>query len=114
MPYGKRARVQKDGHGEASRHTQVRTHRTLAEAGPKPVGQEASGRKEKLQAAAATSHDAPLRRRRRRQGGHDAGAPREVCPRCGSPRARLIGRNEIYPVLYLRCDDCNRTSIAPA
>jgi hypothetical protein len=41
-------------------------------------------------------------------------ADREVCPKCGRPNARLIGRSETFPVLYLRCDDCNHTSVAPA
>jgi hypothetical protein len=41
-------------------------------------------------------------------------AGREVCPQCGRPTARLIGRSETYPVLYLRCDDCSHTSVAPA
>ena len=36
-----------------------------------------------------------------------------VCPRCGVPSARVIGRSESHPVLYLRCDDCGRTSILP-
>jgi hypothetical protein len=36
-----------------------------------------------------------------------------VCPRCGVPSARVIGRSEALPVLYLRCDDCGRTSISP-
>jgi hypothetical protein len=39
---------------------------------------------------------------------------REVCPKCGRLTARLIGRSETFPVLYLRCDDCAHTSIAPA
>jgi hypothetical protein len=43
-----------------------------------------------------------------------ASADREVCPKCGRPAARLIGRSETYPVLYLRCDDCSHTSVAPA
>ena len=41
-------------------------------------------------------------------------ADREVCPKCGRLTARLIGRSETYPVLYLRCDDCSHTSVAPA
>ena len=41
-------------------------------------------------------------------------ADREVCPRCGRATARLIGRSESFPVLYLRCDDCAHTSVAPA
>jgi hypothetical protein len=40
-------------------------------------------------------------------------APGIVCPRCGVARARIIGRSESLPVLYLRCDDCGRTSISP-
>ncbi len=36
-----------------------------------------------------------------------------VCPRCGVAGARVIGRSESYPVIYLRCDDCGRTSVQP-
>jgi hypothetical protein len=36
-----------------------------------------------------------------------------VCPRCGVPAARIIGHAESLPVVYLRCDDCGRTSISP-
>lgn len=36
-----------------------------------------------------------------------------VCPRCGMAGAHVIGRSESLPVVYLRCDDCGRTSIAP-
>jgi len=36
-----------------------------------------------------------------------------VCPRCGLPSARIIGRSESLPVVYLRCEECGRTSIAP-
>jgi hypothetical protein len=36
-----------------------------------------------------------------------------VCPRCGMPGARIIGHAESHPVVYLRCDECNRTSISP-
>ena len=39
---------------------------------------------------------------------------REVCPKCGRPNARIIGRSESFPVLYLRCDGCSHTSVAPA
>jgi predicted RNA-binding Zn-ribbon protein involved in translation (DUF1610 family) len=35
-----------------------------------------------------------------------------VCPRCGVAGARIIGRSESLPVLYLRCDDCGKTSIS--
>ena len=40
-------------------------------------------------------------------------APAIVCPRCGVPAARIIGRSESLPVLYLRCSDCQRTSVVP-
>ena len=59
----------------------------------------------------------PLRRARggsRRSSSMKHSADREVCPKCGRPNARLIGRSETFPVLYLRCDDCNHTSVAPA
>jgi predicted RNA-binding Zn-ribbon protein involved in translation (DUF1610 family) len=36
-----------------------------------------------------------------------------VCPRCGGAAARIIGHCESHPVVYLRCDDCGRTSISP-
>jgi len=36
-----------------------------------------------------------------------------VCPRCGIAGARIIGRSDSYPVIYLRCDDCGRTSVLP-
>ena len=39
---------------------------------------------------------------------------REVCPRCGRLNARIIGRSESFPVVYLRCDGCSNTSVAPA
>ncbi|MEO8260127.1 MAG: hypothetical protein ABI868_22465 [Acidobacteriota bacterium] len=52
---------------------------------------------------------APVPRRRRA-----VQSDREVCPRCGRATARLIGRSESFPVLYLRCDDCAHTSVAPA
>jgi len=39
---------------------------------------------------------------------------REVCPKCGSPNARIIGRSESLPILYFRCEDCRRTSVGPA
>jgi hypothetical protein len=43
-----------------------------------------------------------------------AAPQREVCPKCGSPNARIIGRSESFPILYFRCDDCRRTSVGPA
>jgi len=39
---------------------------------------------------------------------------REVCPKCGSPNARIFGRSESFPILYFRCEDCRRTSVGPA
>lgn len=53
-------------------------------------------------------------RQPRRSSSMKHAADREVCPKCGRPNARLIGRSETFPVLYLRCDDCNHTSVAPA
>ena len=38
---------------------------------------------------------------------------RETCPRCGRPNALVIGRSEAFPVVYLRCDGCQQTSVAP-
>jgi hypothetical protein len=35
-----------------------------------------------------------------------------VCPRCGVPSAKVIGRSEALPVVYLRYDECGRTSIS--
>ena len=57
---------------------------------------------------------ADQRRQPRRSSSTKHSADREVCPKCGRPNARLIGRSETFPVLYLRCDDCNHTSVAPA
>jgi transposase-like protein len=37
-----------------------------------------------------------------------------VCPRCGHSAARIIGQSDSYAVLYLRCEDCHQTSVAPA
>ena len=42
------------------------------------------------------------------------GAERIVCPRCGRPEARIIGRSESIPVVYLRCDGCRLASITQA
>lgn len=36
------------------------------------------------------------------------------CPRCGRATARIIGRSENVPVVYLRCDGCHLTSVAGA
>jgi hypothetical protein len=40
-------------------------------------------------------------------------SPGIICPRCGVPGAKIIGRSDSLPVLYLRCDDCGRTSVSP-
>ena len=45
--------------------------------------------------------------------GKRAAAGAVTCPRCGMPGAHIIGRSESLPVLYLRCEDCGRMSIAP-
>jgi transcription elongation factor Elf1 len=37
-----------------------------------------------------------------------------VCPRCGHSAARIIGQSDSYAVLYLRCEDCHQSSVAPA
>jgi hypothetical protein len=37
-----------------------------------------------------------------------------VCPRCGRFSAKIIGRSEILPVVYLRCDGCQLASVAAA
>src|SRR5687768_17007009 len=37
-----------------------------------------------------------------------------VCPRCGMLAARIIGRSESLPIIYLQCEDCGRTSVAPS
>lgn len=39
---------------------------------------------------------------------------RVVCPRCGRFDARIIGRSESVPVVYLRCDGCHLASVAGA
>ena len=36
-----------------------------------------------------------------------------VCPRCGVAAARIIGRSESVPAVYLRCDECGRVSVSP-
>jgi Zn finger protein HypA/HybF involved in hydrogenase expression len=36
------------------------------------------------------------------------------CPRCGRHMARIIGRSEAVPVVYLRCDGCQMPSVARA
>lgn len=36
------------------------------------------------------------------------------CPRCGRHMAKIIGRSEALPVVYLRCDGCHLPSVARA
>jgi hypothetical protein len=50
----------------------------------------------------------------RRQSGPSVDIDRVECPRCGRQVARVIGRSEVAPVVYLRCDLCQLTSIARA
>lgn len=60
--------------------------------------------------------DSKRPQRRPRAGSTDsaaAGSQREVCPKCGSPSARVIGRAEAFSILYFRCDECRRTSVGP-
>jgi hypothetical protein len=45
--------------------------------------------------------------------GKRAAAGTVTCPRCGMPGAHIVGRSESLPVLYLRCEDCGKMSIAP-
>lgn len=52
--------------------------------------------------------------KRRPRKDKSAASDREICPRCGRPSAMIIGRSESIPVLYLRCEECRLTSIAPA
>lgn len=37
-----------------------------------------------------------------------------VCPKCGRSTARIIGQSDSFAVVYLRCDECQKTSVAPA
>jgi hypothetical protein len=50
----------------------------------------------------------------KRQSGSALDFDRVECPRCGRLVARVIGRSEVAPVVYLRCDLCQLTSIARA
>jgi len=56
----------------------------------------------------------PPERRRAVKATKASSGDREVCPKCGRASARIIGRSESFPVLYLRCDGCSHTSVAPA
>jgi hypothetical protein len=53
-------------------------------------------------------------RQPRQRRADNASRDSEVCPRCGRTTARIIGRSESFPVLYLRCDECHHLSVAPA
>jgi len=33
------------------------------------------------------------------------------CPRCGRSQAKVVGRSETVPVVYLRCDGCHLMSV---
>ena len=86
---------------------------------PARNGDKANGSPTAFAASAGQARFARLRRGPRaepprRSSSMKHSADREVCPKCGRPNARLIGRSETFPVLYLRCDDCNHTSVAPA
>jgi hypothetical protein len=48
----------------------------------------------------------------RTQPAADHAVDRAVCPRCGRRAARVIGRSEVMPVVYLQCDGCKLLSIA--
>ena len=37
-----------------------------------------------------------------------------VCPRCGRYMAKIIGRSEVIPIVYLRCDGCRLLSVTGA
>jgi len=39
--------------------------------------------------------------------------PGVVCPQCGLAAAHVIGRNESLPIVYVRCNDCGKTSVVP-
>jgi hypothetical protein len=43
----------------------------------------------------------------------EAETDRVVCPRCGRFDAKVIGRSESIAVVYLRCNTCQLTSVAP-
>jgi hypothetical protein len=36
-----------------------------------------------------------------------------VCPRCGVAAAKVIGRSESVPAVYLRCEECGKVSVSP-
>ena len=36
------------------------------------------------------------------------------CPRCGRHMAKIIGRSEVIPIVYLRCDGCRLLSVTGA
>ena len=52
-----------------------------------------------------------------RRSGRGTAAPRTetvACPRCGRDAARIIGRSEVLPIVYLRCDGCHLPSVTRA
>jgi len=57
---------------------------------------------------AATPRSAPARR---------VSEPRVetfLCPRCGRDAAKMIGRSDVLPIVYLRCDSCRLLSVTGA
>jgi len=57
---------------------------------------------------AVTSRPAPARR---------VSEPRVEtfpCPRCGRDAAKMIGRSDVLPIVYLRCDSCRLLSVTGA
>jgi hypothetical protein len=49
-----------------------------------------------------------------RREGFDTRPERVLCPRCDRWMAKVIGRSEVMPIVYLRCDGCHRPSVASA
>jgi hypothetical protein len=80
-----------------------------------PEAEERDGGRERVRAADAGGRKrSPAERPLQSERIRGAAASREICPRCGRPAARVIGRSESFPVLYLQCSDCGQTSVAPA
>lgn len=49
-----------------------------------------------------------------RRSGAEARLERMLCPRCDRWMAKVIGRSEVMPIVYLRCDGCQRPSVVSA
>ena len=56
--------------------------------------------------------DTPARRATRRP--NDPRVETFICPRCGRDAAKMIGRSEVIPIVYLRCDGCRLLSVTGA